>query len=92
MIDTLPNKSRLNESAIVNLDTSDRPGTHWVCYVKKGDNVLYFDPFGNLRPQPELLNYLKGNNIKIYYNRTNHQKWGTPYCGHLCLQFLYKYG
>lgn len=90
MIDTLPYKPRIKESAIVNLDTHSRTGTHWVCYIKRNTTIRYFDPFGNLRPPPELLNYFKGFNIR--YNRKRYQDWDTQYCGHLCLQFLYKYG
>lgn len=77
----------INESAIVNLDSKDREGTHWVCYKKRGNHVAYFDSYGNLKPFSELLKYL-GPNTKIRYNYRRYQKFNSFNCGHLCLQFL----
>ena len=45
------------ESAIVNLDNSNGPGTHWVAYGKTKRNVVYFDSFGDLPPPIELIHY-----------------------------------
>ena len=36
----------ISESAIVNLDDKDGPGTHWVACKKIGNDVEYFDSFG----------------------------------------------
>lgn len=77
-----------NESAIVNLDDATGPGTHWVCYRKRGNQVLYFDSYGDLPPPLELVRYLKGCEIKYNYER---EQKGTYECGHLCLRFLHKY-
>ena len=77
---------RKNESAVVNLDDEKNSGTHWVAYKKAGNDVIYFDSFGNLRPPEELISYLKVK--KIMYNHKNYQKYDTVVCGHLCLQFL----
>ena len=76
-----------NESAIVNLDDSDGPGTHWVAYKKIGNNVLYFDSFGNLCPPLDLIDYL-GVGSFIKYNHDRYQDYGSVECGHLCLKFL----
>lgn len=83
----LPKSSHVNETAIVNLDDKDGPGTHWVAYAKRGREAVYFDPIGNLRPPEELVQYLRGSKIK--YNDTPYQTYGTINCGHLCLEFLY---
>lgn len=88
MRDNLPKFPKINECGIVNLDSLQNIGTHWVAYIKKGNKVNYFDPFGNLRPPLELLQYFNGCDIE--YNRMRYQEWNTPYCGHLCLEFLYK--
>lgn len=49
MRDSLPRTlPRKYESGIVNLDSTKGPGTHWVAYKKRGNNVKYFDSFGNL--------------------------------------------
>ena len=36
MRDTLPEKPTRQECGIVNLNTSDEQGSHWVCYSKDG--------------------------------------------------------
>lgn len=93
MRDTLPSDgSRRNESAIVNLDSDAGPGTHWVAYKKRGNSVIYFDSFGDLRPPPELETYLRKNypSVNIYYNTYVKQKFNSFRCGHLCLEFLQK--
>lgn len=80
-----------NESAVLNLDSRNGMGTHWVAYKKLGNTVNYYDSFGNLPPPKELLKYLylKSNRqIKIFYNYDRQQKFNTVWCGHLCLRFL----
>lgn len=77
---------RKYESAIVNLDSSNGAGTHWVAYRKRGDKIYYFDSFGDLKPPLELVNYFK--NYNIYFNYDNYQKFNTYNCGHLCIEFL----
>jgi len=78
---------RRNENGIVNLDNFEGPGTHWVAYAKRGDRVVYFDSFGNLRPPKELVKYF-GNVSKIEYNHTSYQNYNQSICGQLCLRFL----
>lgn len=75
-----------NETAIINLDDKNGPGTHWVAYKKVGNDVLYFDSFGNLQPPIDLVNYLGVGSIRYNYERL--QDWNTFNCGHLCLKFL----
>lgn len=88
MRNALPSRPLVNESAIINLDDKEGPGTHWVCYRKRGSNVYYYDSFGDLQPPLELKRYLRG--CKIYYNYNQQQDYNTNICGHLCLKFLYK--
>ena len=59
------------ESAIVNLDYKDGPGTYWVAYKKIVSDVEYFDfdSFGNLRPPSNLVKYLDIVNIKYNHDR-----------------------
>lgn len=87
---TLPTgRVHRNESGIMNLDNVEGPGTHWVAYAKRGNRVIYFDSFGNLRPPKELVQYLKKNNVtQIEYNRAPYQRYDQSNCGQLCLQFL----
>lgn len=90
MRDNLPFKIHQIENGIVNLDSFQGKGTHWVCYRKINDNIYYFDSYGNLRPPPELIEYFKSSsdNVNIYYNYTGKQKINSINCGHLCLAFL----
>ena len=87
MRDSLPKRPLRNECAVVNLDSADGPGTHWIAYCKKGSPVDYFDSFGNLPPPRELFKYF-GSKRKVYYNNSNYQKFGTVVCGQLCITFL----
>ena len=86
MRNSLPPKPQLNESAIVNLDDSNRSGTHWVAYRKLCDDITYFDSFGNLKPPIEILKYFYPHSVK--YNYESYQTFNTFNCGHLCLKFL----
>lgn len=49
MRNTLSAKINKSESGIVNLDSVINPGTHWVCYKKRGAIVVYFTIHGDLR-------------------------------------------
>ena len=86
MRDTLPSKPLNRESAIVNLDRMSGLGTHWVAYKKRGNSVIYFDSFGDLKPPPELTRYLNVDEIK--YNPKRYQDFSSSECGRLCLMFL----
>lgn len=87
MRDTLPKHPRTIECGIVNLDSSNGSGTHWVAYYKNHKFVEYFDSFGNLQPPLEIIQYL-GTNIK--YNHKQTQIFNSFNCGHLCIEFLCK--
>lgn len=85
MRNELPTNSQKKECGIINLDSSQNNGTHWVAYAKINSYVEYFDSFGDLKPPKEFVKYI-GNDIK--YNHENFQK-NNPYnCGHLCIKFL----
>lgn len=77
---------RKRESAIINLDDKNGPGTHWVAYRKNGDDVIYFDSFGDLQPLHDLMEYLGVGSVK--YNHRRYQEYNTVICGHVCLKFL----
>ena len=84
MRDSLPKKLLKSECAIVNLDDSDGPGTHWVCYWVDPDASYYFDSFGLSMPD-ELYDYL---NKPILMNELEIQDRNDVICGHLCLKVL----
>ena len=49
MRDTLPKVPWVNESGIVNLQTSKQSSSHWMCYIKRRNYIFYFDRFGDLQ-------------------------------------------
>ena len=86
MRDSLTKKTKINESAIINIDSKNGSGSHWVCYKKVGKNVKYFDSFGNLQPPLELLEYW--GDVNVTYNQNRYQSFKTENCGQLCISFL----
>ena len=89
--DSLPAYPNRNECGIVNLNTSSKPGSHWVCYFKTGKDRIYFDSYGQITPY-EVQKYLKMKNEinrqVIKRNTDIVQPAGTQICGHLCLYVL----
>lgn len=86
MRDTLPNKARKIECAVINLDSVHSIGTHWVAYKKQNNIVHYFDSFGSLPPPKEVQQYFNG--CEIYYNYNKYQSFDSFNCGNLCIDFL----
>jgi hypothetical protein len=95
MNDELPKRMKVNECGIVNLQNSDQPGSHHVCYyngsTKHRKDIYYFDPFG-LEPTNEMLKYLKSsptNKARVIMSTFKIQKFNTEICGALCIYVLY---
>ena len=93
MKDSLPKEVNAIECGIMNFNTSDQPGSHWVCYYKDLHRRIYFDSFGQITPI-ELQKYLKtarefdaGVGV-ILRNTDIVQRVNTHVCGHLCLFVL----
>jgi hypothetical protein len=94
MRDELPKKIKSVECGIMNFNTHEQIGSHWVCYVKTHHSTrIYFDSFGQITPL-ELQKYLKTkqefqNNTPVINRNTDIvQKLNTSVCGHLCLLVL----
>lgn len=87
MKDALPSKIWKNETGIVNLENSEGPGTHWICYKKLDQIIYYFDSYGNMPPPKELQRYFRTAK-QVFYNYNREQPDNTTICGHLCLDFL----
>ena len=73
-----------NECGIFNLNTSKEPGSHWVCWFKRGNDRIYFDSYGLVPPQ-ELVNYL---GTPILRNTEQLQNFNQTNCGEFCLYVL----
>ena len=93
MRDELPNRKHIMECGIMDLNTSDQIGSHWVCFVRNKKDRIYFDSFGEITPL-ELQKYLKTkqefeNNTPVIKRNTDIvQRVNTHVCGHLCLIVL----
>ena len=67
--DGVDSRQWASNCGIINLDSNNGPGTHWVCYV----DSFYFDPFG--LPPPENILFIKR------YNTSQFQKKISVLCG-----------
>ena len=70
---------------ILNLDSENRGGTHWIAVINLPDKLFYFDPFGRLVNKNQLEKLLKK---KIYYSNIKLQNIKETNCGYWCLIFL----
>ena len=76
---------------IINLDTMNGPGTHWVvCALGNQPDireVWYFDSFGMFYPKEYSCN--DGRNIR--WNTIQYQDFSSLLCGYFCLYFLHQW-
>ena len=97
MKDTLPKSpNNLKECGIMNFDTADKPGSHWVCWIiDKTDPVhrkhvnYYFDSYGTAVPDELRQNIKSSNDSKIYRSDFMIQQLDSDICGELCMAVLY---
>lgn len=76
---------------IVNVDTSGKPGSHWVGVVETGDSIYVYDSFAphlsDLMPILEAK--LNRKKIQVHERISHPTQWGrTEICGCLCLAWL----
>jgi hypothetical protein len=92
-IDTLPKK--LPIGFVMNLDSSDEAGSHWVAVYINSDSVEYFDPLAD-PPSKEFIadikKYLESMKVpvlmKFKVNKIKQQSDSTPHCGFFAIKFL----
>lgn len=89
-IDTLPKTSGpfKDTSLIINTDTSNLPGTHWVAILTRDNEAYYFDPFG-YPPPLKIASWLNKYFSNWSHNQRQIQSITSNYCGYFCLYFLY---
>ena len=86
--DRLPDRIRKKECGIINLDSIEGQGTHWVCYRNIDKQMVeYFDPFGLIMPH-EIHHYLAKSGKKVFYSQDEIQNRDTVLCGYWCLYYL----
>lgn len=92
MRDALPPRPRAGEAGVLNLDSSDNPGTHWTAWRVAPKAILYFDSYG-CPPPKEFVTYLRSiwtpQAKPLHCSTMAIQRPGDPpFCGHLCVEFL----
>jgi hypothetical protein len=77
---------------IINLENSDKPGSHWTSFIIYEQNrklkAFYCDSFGVLMPE-EVEEFLKPLNERIPFNNRQIQEFNTNYCGYYGLSLAY---
>jgi hypothetical protein len=87
--DRLPAFCGSSDTALVmNMDPSNRGGSHWVCIFIQNGRGEYFDSYGMAPPLEEFVNFLKRNCKSWTYNREGLQSLDSNVCGHYCIWFL----
>ena len=88
-LDEIPQHIRAPCCFIINTQTSNLKGEHWLAITYEQNNDIHvFDSFGYYYPLIliEKLHHLP--NKKIFYNSHTYQKLWENTCGQYCLAFL----
>ena len=75
-----------NESAIINLQNSDRNGSHWVSYKRIGNKIFYFDSYA-VSFIPDIIKNQYPNH-KFICNIYRIQSMDSNQCGRFCILFV----
>lgn len=75
-----------NESLVLNFDSSQGPGTHWVSLYSCNNRCYYFDSYG-FEPPVEVRQYC--TNADSYYNSFKIQHPNEVICGHYSIYVIY---
>ena len=87
-IDNLPQTRKKTYKLIINTDTQNLPGTHWIAlYVCKKKGYV-FDPLG-YPPPLKLQHWLNKQGIRWICNLRQLQPNSSLLCGNYCIYFLY---
>ena len=86
--DRLPDQIKKKQCGIINLDSIEGQGTHWVCYRNIDKQMVeYFDPFGLIMPH-EVYHYLAKSGKKVIFSQDEIQNRDTVLCDYWCLYYL----
>ena len=75
-----------NQSTIINLQDSDKSGSHWVSYKKIGNKIFYFDSYG-VAYIPDIITKQYSNH-KFISNIYRIQSMDSNQCGRFCILFV----
>ena len=72
-----------NQSTIINLENSDRNGSHWTSYKRIGNKIFYFDSYA-VSFIPDIIKKQYPNHIFIC-NIYRIQSMDSNQCGRFCI-------
>ena len=86
--DKIPRLNDLSPYCVLNLDSSQEPGSHWIALAKLGDDTLVYDSFGrNYKRIIPNLDYSQNGRI-VNTDKDAEQDILETDCGARCLAFL----
>ena len=86
--DELKRMKPLNGGYIINLEDSNKKGSHWTALYIYNNYAIYQDSFGSL-PPVEIIRFVRKRNMKIVYNIDVIQHLQSNACGYFAMLFLY---
>ena len=75
-----------NQSTIINLQDSDKMGSHWVSYKRIGDKIFYFDSYA-IAYIPHIIRNQYPNH-KFICNIYRLQSMDSVQCARFCILFV----
>ena len=75
-----------NKMTIINLQDSDKKGSHWVSYKKIGNKIFYFDSYAVSFIPDIIKNQNQNNNFICNIYRI--QSTDSNQCGRYCILFI----
>ena len=89
--DRIPKLTKTSPYCILNLDSSDGPGSHWIALAYSGDKSMVYDSFG--RKHIKIIPTLKssGNGVVIDTDRDPEQDIAETNCGARSISWLLLY-
>jgi hypothetical protein len=88
-LDRIPNNSTVapHQGYIINTDTHNLGGEHWIAVYFDASTIHVFDPFGLYYPL-QLRQHLAQSTKPVIYNHVMFQPLFSQLCGEYCLQWL----
>ena len=88
--DQIPSRLSHPAAIVANLDTSDKPGSHWVAfYIDSHGRGTFFDSYGLPPSSRHHLDRLRRNCKWIKWNKKKLQSFDSKVCGEYCVMFLH---
>ncbi len=82
-LDVLPDHLVSNSGLVVNTQSHNLPGEHWIAVFKHNDSITAYDPLGIYYPAP-LVSWLHKQSINVRYNYKHDQPFNSNLCGEYC--------